>query len=144
MCNELVVLTLEELLQRKGVRWRTRVELVVDVDTPSPQEVIEKLGEMLEGAKYDGSATVAGVSLPSHKGCFSPFDSDGKAFESTYNSKKKERVYYKPACNYGFTDCISDPARMLAHDEDWWERCGSCVNCDDYCIDGSRYDDEDK
>ena len=61
-------------------------------------------------------------------------------------------VRYKPACKYNFEDCIFDPAYIKATYPEWYIELygdktieeaiatGDCRNC----IDGNRYDDEDK
>lgn len=51
--------------------------------------------------------------------------------------------YYEPTCPFGNDDCICDPAYITAHYPEWYKKLGSPTECKD-CINGERYDDEDK
>lgn len=57
-------------------------------------------------------------------------------------------VYYKPVCQYGFADCVYDPAYIKATYPGWYQRLygeqlPEEVTCEG-CINGERYDDQDK
>ena len=67
---------------------------------------------------------------------------------------KWQWVYYKPTCRFGCDDCIYDPAYIYSTYPDWYKKLygsktpeeaavskGNSCSC---CIDGDRYDDEDK
>ena len=61
----------------------------------------------------------------------------------TINMDTMEDAYYKPTCQYEYTDCVLDPAYIKATYPNWWNELGCPENCEG-CIDGSNYDDEDK
>ena len=55
-------------------------------------------------------------------------------------------TYYTPTCKFGYRDCIYDDAYIKATYPNWYEalqqRKG--IQICDCCIQGDRYDDEDK
>lgn len=59
-----------------------------------------------------------------------------------------ETVTYRPTCVHGCTDCIWDPAYIYATYPSWyWRLYGESkpaeIACEN-CVNGERYDDEDK
>ena len=61
----------------------------------------------------------------------------------TMESDKLKLVYYKPACKYGYTDCIHDCNYLKATYPKHYKKIGSPTDCQ-FCENGSDYDDEDK
>ena len=59
------------------------------------------------------------------------------------NPQPCDNGYYQPLCTYGYSDCICDPAYIKANYPDWYKELGNPTECQD-CVDGERYDDEDK
>ena len=63
---------------------------------------------------------------------------------------KDNFIDYPICCRYGFKDCINDPGYFWKYHHDWFiELYGDIKpsevkSCEDYCNDGSEYDDEDK
>lgn len=58
---------------------------------------------------------------------------------------------YSPACPFGYTDCISDPAYIRCYHPEWWVELGRPTRCDCYTQEEAdnmsycpHYDDEDK
>lgn len=57
-------------------------------------------------------------------------------------------IKYRPTCVHGCTDCIWDPAYIYATYPSWYERLYGEASPEDAqcenCLNGERYDDEDK
>ena len=55
-------------------------------------------------------------------------------------------AYYTPTCKCGYTDCIYDNAYIKATYPEWYEELQQSKGIDtcDVCINGDRYDDEDR
>ena len=68
--------------------------------------------------------------------------------ERTINASKEEP--YIPACPYGCSDCMSDPAYIRHYHNDWWIELGRPTVCKEgmKCYEAGKdcpyYDDEDK
>ena len=57
--------------------------------------------------------------------------------------KNGEKSYYQPLCQYGYGDCVCDPAYIREYYPDWYKELGCPTICES-CENGNEYDDEDK
>ena len=58
-----------------------------------------------------------------------------------YNESNTSSYY--PTCPHGYCDCVYDPAYIRHNHPKWWIDLGMPTSCN-HCLEGERYDDEDK
>ena len=116
----------------------------LDLGDIKPEEITEKfikeIEEKILKCKFiDKNKLIEDINVSKANITF--FDNDGTKLEETMNDF--ENVYYKPACKYGYCDCILDPMYIKNTYPEWYKELGCPTTCQD-CVDGNQYDDEDK
>ena len=106
------------------------------------QKIIEEIKEkVLKCELVDKSGFIEDIHIGKPDLTF--FDNDGIELEWTINQDSCQETYYKPACKYGYCDCICDPMYIKNTYPEWYKKLGCPTTCQD-CVDGNQYDDEDK
>lgn len=135
----LVVLTLDELKERKGVTWECCVKVKLSVDKPESGVVLKEFRDWLKYRPEEQDPLIIpdDVVIPGYISSFIPVDADGVVFETIFSEERCKRVYYKPTCKYGYKECLCDPAYALAEGERVFEDgfgslCSRCINANKY------------
>lgn len=117
------------------------ISFEVDVDEVN-KRVENELREKLKGVKLVDKSNIIKNIDDTYVDRINFTDDDGVEYQWTINNKHEEE-YFKPACKYGYTDCVCDPMYIKTTHPEWWKDLGCPTTCDD-CDDGDGYDDEDK